>query len=74
MLIVLNENAKTLTLAAKLLISRNLVWYMYLLQNLQRHPSGIHFLIFSLKLLSKSNYLISSGTRYQIFGPRYEKV
>ena len=47
---------------------------MHLLHDLHGHSWEIHFLLFSLKIVSGSKYFLSFGTGSQTFGARFDKV
>ena len=57
----------------------NLVGSMYIsntynLQSVHRHFSGIHILIFGLKIFKDLLFLITSGTKSQILGAKYDTL
>ena len=51
-----------------------LTWCKYFLHSLQGQLDGVHFLIFNLKSPSGSDCFISSGIKFQIFGPKWDIV
>ena len=46
---------------------------IYVLHNLQSHPTGFQILILDLNSESVLEFLILKGTKFHVLGPRYDR-